>query len=52
MGFSNLQSGGGGGLGRGVMAHHHNFTIITPMIMKSGKSKKIDVFYTVVTKNF
>ena len=30
---------------------HHNFVVIAPMIMKFGKGIKLDVFYTMVTKN-
>ena len=31
---------------------HHNFVVITPMIMKFGTSFKLDVFYTMVTEKF
>ena len=31
---------------------HHNFVVIAPMIMKFGTGVKLDVFYTMVTKNF
>ena len=38
---------GGGGGGRG----DHNGVLIAPMIMKFGTGIKLDVFYTMVTKN-
>ena len=38
--------GGGGG-----MTVHHNFVVIAPMIMKFGTGMKLNVFYTMVTKN-
>ena len=39
--------------GRGAMrAPHHNFVVIVPMIMKFGTGVKLEVFYTMVTKNF
>ena len=44
MGFFNRQLWGGGG-------GYHNFVVIAPMIMKSGTGIKLDVFYTMVTKN-
>ena len=31
---------------------HHNFAVIAPMIMKFGTGVKLDVFYTMVTKEF
>ena len=31
---------------------HHNFVVIAPMIMKFGTVIKLDVFYTMITKNF
>ena len=34
-----------------VWAPHHNFVVIAPMIMKFGTGVKLDVFYTIVTKN-
>ena len=34
------------------MATHHNFVVVAPMIIKFGKSMKLDVFYTIVTKKF
>ena len=40
---------GGGG---GMRAPHHNFVVITLMIMKFGTGVKLDVFYTTVTKKF
>ena len=39
---------GGGGDMRGP---HHNFVVITVMIMKFATGFKLDVLYTVVTKN-
>ena len=36
----------------GHEAPHHNIVIIAPMIMKFGTDVKLDVFYTMVTKNF
>ena len=30
---------------------HHNFVVIAPMIMKFGTVVKLDLFYTMVTKN-
>ena len=48
MGFSlNRQSWGGGAL----RAPHHNFVVIALMIMKFGTGAKLDIFYTMVTKN-
>ena len=44
MGFFEPSVMGGGG--------HHNFVLITPMIMKFGTCVKLDVFYTMVTKKF
>ena len=38
-------------MGRGHKAPHHNFVVIAPMIMKFGTGIKLDVFYTMVTKN-
>ena len=43
--------GGGGGGGGGMSVPHHNFVVIAPMIMEFGKCVKLDVFYTMVTKN-
>ena len=34
-----------------MRASYHNFVVIAPMIMKLGTSIKLDVFYTMVTKN-
>ena len=34
-----------------MRAPHHNFVVIAPMIMKFGTGVKLDVFYTMVTKN-
>ena len=31
---------------------HHNFVVITPMIIKFGTGNKFDVFYTMITRNF
>ena len=33
------------------MSPHHNFAVIVPMIMKLGTGVKLDVFYTMVTKD-
>ena len=30
----------------------HNFVVIAPMTMNFGTGVKLDVFYTVITKNF
>ena len=38
--------------GGGMRAPHHNFVVIAPMIMKFGTGVKLDVFYTMVTKEF
>ena len=40
---------GGGGGHEGPS--HHNFVVIAPIIMKFGAGVKLDVFYTMVTKN-
>ena len=42
---------GGGGGGGSVMAPDQNFVVIAPMIMKFGTGTKLDVSYTMVTKN-
>ena len=34
-----------------MRAHHHNFVVIAPMIMKFATGVELDVFYTMVTKN-
>ena len=34
-----------------MRAPHHNFVVIAPIIMKFGTGIKLDVFYTMVTKN-
>ena len=34
-----------------MRASHHNFVVIAPMIIKFGTDIKLDVFYTMVTKN-
>ena len=46
MGFLNRQSWRGG-----MRAPHHNFVVIALMIRKFGTGIKLDVFYTIVTKN-
>ena len=38
-------------MGGGPHGPHHNFVVIAPMIMKFGTGVKLDVFYTMVTKN-
>ena len=38
------------GRGEGHEAHY-NFVVIAPMIIKFGTDVKLDVFYTMVTKN-
>ena len=48
--FSTVSYGGGGG-GGGMRAPHHNLVVIAPMIMKFGTDVKLDVFYTMATKN-
>ena len=35
-----------------MRAPHHNFVVIAPMIMKFGTGVKLNVFYTVVAKQF
>ena len=45
--FLNRQSRGGA-----MRAPHHNFVVIAPIIMKFGTGVKLDVFYTMVTKEF
>ena len=35
-----------------MRAPHRNFVVIAPMIMKFGTGVKLDVFYTMITKNF
>ena len=47
MGFFLIVSYGGA-----IKAPHHNFVVIAPMIMEFGTSIKLDVFYTMVTKNY
>ena len=37
--------------GGGHEVPHHNFVVIAPMIIKFGTGVKLDVFYTMVTKN-
>ena len=34
-----------------MRALDHNFVVIAPMIMKFGTGVKLDVFYTMITKN-
>ena len=36
----------------GMRAPHHNFVVIAPMIIKFGRGVKLDMFYTMVTKEF
>ena len=50
--FGTVSHGGGGGGGEGMRAPHHNFVVIARMIMKFGTGLKLDVFYTMVTKQF
>ena len=49
MGFFWTVSHGGGG---GHEDPHHNFVVIALMIMKFGTGVKLDVFYTMVAKQF
>ena len=35
-----------------MRAPHHNFVVIAPMIMKFDTGIKLDVFYTIVAKEF
>ena len=35
-----------------MRAPHHNFAVIAPMIMKFGTGVKLEVFYTMVKKEF
>ena len=35
-----------------MRAPHHNFVVVAPIIMKFGTGVKLDVFYTMATKNF
>ena len=35
----------------GMMPPYHNFVVIAPMTMKFGTGIKLDVFYTMVTKD-
>ena len=35
-----------------MRAPHHNFVVVAPMIIKFGTVVKVDVFHTMVTKNF
>ena len=46
--FLTVSHGGGGGGGH---EDHHNFVVIVLMIMKFGTGVKLDVFYSMVTKN-
>ena len=48
MGFFEPSVGGGGGH---EGPPHHNFVVVAPMIMKFGTGVKLDVVYTMVTKN-
>ena len=47
MGFFELSVMGG----TGHEGPHHNFVVIALIIMKFGAGVKLDVFYTMVTKN-
>ena len=47
-GFFELSVMGGGGGGH--EGPHHNFVVIASMIMKFDTAVKLDVFYTMVTK--
>ena len=38
--------------GGGMRAPHHNFVVLTPIIMKFRTVVNLDVFYTMVTKKF
>ena len=40
------------GRAEGAEGPHHNFVVIAAMIMKFGTGVKLDVFYTMVTKEF
>ena len=51
MGFFRTVSHRGGG-GEGHEGPHHNFVVVAPMIMKFGTGVKLDVFYTMETKEF
>ena len=48
MGFFEASVMGGGG---GHEGPHHNFVVIALMIINFGTGVKLDVFYTMVTKN-
>ena len=37
--------------GGGMRVPHHNFVVIASIIMKFSTGVKLDVFYTMVTKN-
>ena len=50
MGFFEPSVIGGGG-GGGHEAAHHNFVVIASMTMKFGTALRLDVFYTMATKN-
>ena len=47
MGFFEPSVMGGG---QGMRVSHHNFVVIAPMIIKIGTDVKLNVFYTMVTK--
>ena len=49
MGFFEPSVMGGGG---GMRTLHHNFVGIAPMIMKFGTDVKLNIFYTMVAKQF
>ena len=36
----------------GMMAPHHNFVVMASTILKFGTGMKLDVFYTMVSKEF
>ena len=38
-------------MGGGMRASHHNFVVAALLIMKFSTDVKLDVFYTIVTKN-
>ena len=39
-------------MGGAMRAPHHNFVVIAPMFMKFCTGVELDVFYTMVTKEF
>ena len=50
MGFFRTVSHGGGEGGQ--EGPHHNFVVVAPMIMKFGTDVMLDIFYTIITKEF